>query len=72
MFWLTLALLPAWVAPLAYQPPQPLSPAAAAKICFDSDARSAFERHGISSAQWDTMENMARSLAAWNGKERVA
>ena len=72
MRWLALAILPAWVAPLAYQPPQPLPPAAAAKICFDADARSAFEHHGLSTGQWETMEKMARSLAAWNGTKGVA
>lgn len=66
MRWLALALLPA-CAPLAYQPPQPLAPAAAANIRFDADARAAFARHGLSPTQWDTMEEMARSLAAWNG-----
>jgi hypothetical protein len=67
MRWLALALLPALAAPLAYLPPQPLPPAAAANIRFDADARAAFANHGISPAQWETLENMARSLAAWNG-----
>ena len=57
----------------AYVPPTRISPDSELwnHLKISDEARGAFVRHGLSPAQWDKLEAMARSHAMWNERINV-
>ena len=68
-FFLTCSSQSTWT----YAPPTPISPESPLyeRLRISSAARRAFHTHNLSEAQWEMLEAMARSHAAWNERINV-